>query len=116
VSDDHLAAVRAEVDARRARAARRREALERDLADIVERSFDASRDDEHDPEGATIAFERAQVGALLDAARRTLAELDEVARRLDEGQLPTCERCGGPIGRERSLARPTARRCVTCAG
>jgi DnaK suppressor protein len=33
--------------------------LTRDFDDIVERSSDASRDDEHDPEGATIAFERA---------------------------------------------------------
>src|SRR6185369_14225527 len=70
----------------------RREALVRARLDAAEQVatlthhlrgvIDASRftnaDDEHDPEGSTIAFERAQLTALLMAARRRLADLDEV--------------------------------------
>jgi DnaK suppressor protein len=89
--------------------------LTRDFDDIVERSSDASRDDEHDPEGATIAFERAQVSALLAAARAQLTELDLAEERVREGGHDVCEVCGGPIPGERRLARPTTRTCVRCA-
>lgn len=89
-------------------------ALERDLAVLFAATGDAP-DDEHDPEGPTIGFERAQVTALLVAARRRLTELDEVATRVASGSYGTCESCGRPIGAERLKARPTARRCITCA-
>lgn len=102
------------VEADRARTIARIAALERDLETLFEATAD-SPDDEHDPEGATIGFERAQVTALLAAARRHLAELDEVAARVAAGGYGTCEGCGGPIGAERLEARPTARRCVDCA-
>jgi DnaK suppressor protein len=36
-----------------------------DFDGIVESSVDANIDDEHDPEGPTVAFERAQLAALL---------------------------------------------------
>jgi DnaK suppressor protein len=90
-------------------------ALTRDFEDIVERSSDASRDDEHDPEGATIAFERAQVSALLAAARAKLLDLEAAEQRLRHGGHTTCEGCGGPIPEERRLARPSTRTCVSCA-
>jgi DnaK suppressor protein len=99
----------------RARTLHRISALQRDVEDIVERSTDASRDDEHDPEGATIAFERAQVLALLAAARQQLAAIDRATGRLDLGTHATCEGCGAPIPTERRLARPTASSCVGCA-
>ena len=83
--------------------------------EIVAASRDTNADDEHDPEGATIAFERAQVDAL---ARRTRHHLDEVTaavRRLDLGTYGTCEACGRAIPADRLTARPTARTCVACA-
>jgi hypothetical protein len=42
----------------------------------------AGTDDEHDPEGATIAFERQHLAALVSQARRHLAEIDAALRRL----------------------------------
>lgn len=90
-------------------------ALTADLAGIVDASTDVATDDEHDPEGATIAFERAQVAALLDQARRRVAELDEATARLADGTYGRCERCGQPIAPERLAARPAARTCITCA-
>ena len=37
--------------------------LEKELAGIIESSSSAGTDDEHDPEGATIAFERQHTAA-----------------------------------------------------
>jgi len=74
-----------------------------------------STDDEHDPEGSTIAFERAQVAALLDQAERQLAELDAAVARVDAGGYGQCESCGDAIAAERLLVRPAATRCITCA-
>jgi RNA polymerase-binding transcription factor DksA len=90
-------------------------ALERDFQAIVDASAMVATDDEHDPEGATIAFERAQIAALLDQARRRLAELEEALERVRSGTYGTCERCGRPIAAERLAARPAARTCRSCA-
>ncbi|MFI0350201.1 TraR/DksA family transcriptional regulator [Actinomadura sp. 9N407] len=72
-------------------------------------------DDEHDPEGATIAFERSRVESALHQARGHLADLDRAVERLRDGTYGTCERCGGPIAAARLVARPAARTCITCA-
>src|SRR4051812_18490651 len=85
------------------------------LTDIMDASSSVATDDEHDPEGATIAFERAQVAALLDRARARLTDLDEALARLAAGTYGSCESCGRPIGPERLAARPSARTCIACA-
>src|ERR1700761_9750279 len=59
--------------------------LEREFNDIVTAAQAANTDDEHDPEGATIAFERQHVVALLDQAREHLAAIDEALTRLGAG-------------------------------
>lgn len=86
-----------------------------DYAGVVSASRDANADDEHDPEGATIAFERSQIGAFVEQVRDHLAEIDAALARLDDGSYGTCERCGGPIGDARLEARPEARTCISCA-
>lgn len=101
--------------AERAATLARIEALAADFAAIVASGAGTAVDDEHDPEGATIAFERAQLGSLLADARAYLAELDAATRRLAEGSYGSCEQCGAPIGAERLAARPAARRCIRCA-
>jgi RNA polymerase-binding transcription factor len=90
--------------------------LAADLQGLFEASRFANTDDEHDPEGTTIAFERAQLTAVLDATRRRRAELDEALRRLADGAYGVCESCGRPIPAERLAVRPSARTCVPCAG
>jgi len=83
---------------------------------IVEFSALSVPDDEHDPEGATVGFERAQVAALVAQARRRLDDVDQARLRLDAGTYGVCERCGEGIGLERLAAHPSARTCVACAG
>ena len=87
-----------------------------DFASIVEASRDSNADDEHDPEGATIAFERSQVSSLVEQARAHLAEVTAAEQRLRDGTYRVCEACRGPIGAGRLEARPVARTCVDCAG
>ncbi|HTZ43366.1 MAG TPA: TraR/DksA C4-type zinc finger protein [Jatrophihabitans sp.] len=89
--------------------------LRRDLAALIAASADTNADDEHDPEGATIAFERAQLAASIEQAEGRLRDLELAERRLVAGEYEACESCGGPIGEQRLLARPATRRCVRCA-
>jgi DnaK suppressor protein len=89
--------------------------LTEDHDGVVAASRDTNADDEHDPEGATIAFERSQVGALIKQAREHLAEIDAALERVSAGTYGRCERCDDPIAPGRLEARPTARRCIGCA-
>jgi RNA polymerase-binding transcription factor DksA len=91
--------------------------LEREFAAIVASASDGSAggDDEHDPEGATVAFERQHVAALLRQARAKLTAIDTALRKLDAGRYEICDICGGQIGAERLAARPAALTCVRCA-
>lgn len=109
------AAIREALDAERQDTLARLTALSREFDGIVESSTGVATDDEHDPEGATIAFERAQLAALIDQARSHLAELDEALDRLRQGRYGRCERCGRPISADRLAARPAARTCIICA-
>ena len=99
----------------RVRTRQRLAALTRDFDEIVEHSTDAARDDEHDPEGSTIAFERAQVAALIDATKRHLGDIEVAEARLAAGDHGGCEVCGRTIPTERHRVRPTARTCVDCS-
>ena len=100
----------------RERARLRVAVLEREFAGLAEAASAAGTDDEHDPEGATLAFERQHAAALLEAAREQVTAVDDALRRLAEGRYGVCERCGQPIGAERLAARPAAVTCVRCAG
>ncbi len=98
-----------------ARTAARISALTRDLDDIIDGAEMANGDDEHDPEGSTIGFERSQITALLQQARAREAELAWAQERLEHGTYGRCEQCGGSIGIERLAVVPTAATCVSCA-
>ena len=89
--------------------------LRRDFAGMVDASEASNADDEHDPEGATIAFERQQLAALLARAEARLADVERALQQVGTGGYGACERCGNEIGAERLEARPTARACITCA-
>ena len=103
------------VAAEQERTTRQISSLEAVVASIVEGSELVATDDEHDPEGATIAYERAQASALLRQARLDLDALVATRRQLESGQPVTCVDCGRDIDLERLAALPTTCRCVGCA-
>jgi DnaK suppressor protein len=92
--------------------------LEREFAAIVTSASEGSSggDDEHDPEGATVAFERQHIAALAAQAREHLTAIDAALAKIDSGIYEICDMCGRPIGEERLVARPAALICVRCAG
>ncbi len=110
-----MASARELLLAERARARQRMAALEREFAGLAEAASSAGTDDEHDPEGATLAFERQHAAALLAATREQLAAIEVALRRLETGRYGVCERCGQPIGKDRLTARPAALTCIRCA-
>lgn len=101
---------------------RRREALERlagtgaERDAVVAASRESVADDEHDPEGSTIAYERRLLDALAHDMRERVSEVDAALDRLERGTYGICARCHRPIATERLRALPTARTCVACAG
>jgi DnaK suppressor protein len=99
----------------RARALRRVAALEREFAELAEAASAGGTDDEHDPEGATLAFERQHAAALLEQARDQQAAIEAALERVREGRYGLCDRCGQPIGDDRLAARPAALTCIRCA-
>lgn len=76
---------------------------------------DSNSDDEHDPEGATIAFERSQSDALRQQAEQRLADIRAARVRLHDGTFGTCVKCGSKIAHARLTARPYASTCIECA-
>ncbi|PRZ43979.1 TraR/DksA family transcriptional regulator [Antricoccus suffuscus] len=82
---------------------------------MVAASEGSNADDEHDPEGATIAFERSQLGALIDQAELQLREIAHAAQKISDGKYGVCESCGAQIAPARLDARPIARTCINCA-
>src|SRR3954454_6954625 len=101
-----LAEARADLVADRAATLRRIEALSGDVDAVIEAASDVATDDEHDPEGATIAFERARVGAFLEQARGPLNDIADAFPPIHDGHYGLCEICREPIGSERLAARP----------
>jgi DnaK suppressor protein len=91
------------------------ETISRDLGELIASVEHANHDDEHDPEGSTIAFERAQLNALLDDARASLAAIDHALTRWFDGNYGQCERCSKPITAERLSALPGTVMCFECA-
>ena len=106
---------RAVLEARAAASAARLDRLRRDRAAIVATVASDNVDDEHDPDGATLAWEREQLAALIADEQRTLAGVTDALARLEDGDYGRCEHCGGAIPDGRLAVRPHARRCVPCA-
>ena len=80
---------------------------------MVAASLDTNADDEHDPEGATIAFERSQIGALVRQVRRHLAEVDAALgtrRRRDVRRVRALRSAIGAAGWRRCRRRGSVHR------
>lgn len=89
--------------------------LRRDLEEIFAAAADVATDDEHDPEGATIAYERSRTQALIDQADAHLSDVAFALGRLEAGSYGMCVECGTSIASARLQARPAIRTCINCA-
>ena len=105
----------ARLAAERTAAEQRVAGLTAQLTALAEQQALTTHDDEHDPEGVTIGFERAQVLGLLAGARRDLDAIERAGSRLAAGGYGRCLRCGAPIPAERLEALPAAETCLACA-
>jgi RNA polymerase-binding transcription factor DksA len=72
-------------------------------------------DDEHDPEGPTLAFERSQSSAALVHSRNRIDQIGHAIERIDAGTFGRCAECGSQIPFARLEARPFSPYCVRCA-
>jgi RNA polymerase-binding transcription factor DksA len=111
--DEHLAARTLADD--RAETVVRIASMTADLDSIALASTGSNIDDEHDPEGSTVAFERAQLITLLTRTQNHLADIDAALSRLARLEYGLCEHCHAPIADERLAALPAARTCISCA-
>jgi DnaK suppressor protein len=86
-----------------------------DLDSFTDARKDGATDDEHDPEGPTLAFERSQSTAILEQTRQHFAQIESAMLRLDEGSFGVCATCGKDIPFARLEVRPYSTQCVNCA-
>jgi RNA polymerase-binding transcription factor len=87
-------------------------ALRGDITAVSAARRDSNVDDEHDPEGSTIAFELSQASALLEQSRAGLAQIDAALDRMEHGTYGICEVCGAAIPDGRLEARPWTPYCI----
>lgn len=87
-------------------------ALRGDITSVNAARRDSNVDDEHDPEGATIAFELSQASALLEQSKASLAQIDAALARMEQGTYGICAVCGVAIPEGRLEARPWTAYCI----
>ncbi|MDI3195771.1 TraR/DksA C4-type zinc finger protein [Pseudarthrobacter sp. AL07] len=90
-------------------------ALRADISSANAARQDSNVDDEHDPEGATIAFELSQASALLQQSSSGLDQVEAALARVAAGTYGTCAVCGDPIAEGRLEARPSTPFCIVHA-
>jgi len=103
------------LERQRTAAAERVASLERQLRQLADEQALTTHDDEHDPEGMTIGYQRAQFQSLLASARADLTAAGGALKRLDEGSYGRCRTCGATIGANRLAALPATLTCIDCA-
>ena len=89
--------------------------LRHGFQETIDASADSNADDEHDPEGSTIAFERSQLNTLIRQGEHHLDEIDAARIRVISRRYGLCETCLQPISAARLEALPVARACIECA-
>jgi RNA polymerase-binding transcription factor DksA len=110
-----LASLRSQLEGDRTRTGILIDTATEEMGAFVSARRDTSTDDEHDPEGPTLAFERSQASAILAQSQQHLTEIDAALVRMDEGRYGLCTSCGAGIALGRLQVRPQAALCISCA-
>ena len=87
-------------------------ALRLDIGSVNAARQNSNVDDEHDPEGSTIAFELSQASALLEQSRAGLKQIEAALSRIADGSYGLCAVCGAEIPEGRLEARPWTPFCI----
>ncbi|CAN7380402.1 TraR/DksA family transcriptional regulator [Arthrobacter sp. LjRoot14] len=103
------------LESERARKALLLPALREDITSANAARQNSNVDDEHDPEGSTIAFELSQAAALLQQSSATLVQVEAALARIADGSYGYCEICREPIAEGRLEARPWTPYCINHA-
>lgn len=104
------------LEAERARKLALLPALRADINSANAARQNSNVDDEHDPEGATIAFELSQASALMRQSSDSLTQVEAALARIADGSYGRCEICGADIAEGRLEARPWTAYCIAHAG
>ena len=110
-----LISLRALLEGDRERTGRLIDTVTDEMDAFVSARRDTATDDEHDPEGPTLAFERSQSSAILGQSQQHLIEIDAALLRIDDGRYGLCTSCGNEIALGRLQVRPQAALCIRCA-
>ncbi len=103
------------LNGRRSELLERQGRLDASLSDAREARSGGQADDEHDPEGPTMAATWSQLTGLHEDFELEWTEIDHALQRIDVGTYGVCVKCGRPIGVARLRARPFAELCIDCA-
>ncbi|WP_309107581.1 TraR/DksA C4-type zinc finger protein [Arthrobacter sp.] len=87
-------------------------ALRQDIGSVSASRKNSNVDDEHDPEGSTIAFELSQASALMEQSRAGLEQIEGALERISDGSYGVCVVCGAAIPEGRLEARPWTPFCI----
>jgi len=63
---------------------------------------------------ANNAYNRELMFSLSDTERKTLLQIEDALRRMDQGTYGKCANCGNPINPLRLEAVPWTRFCIEC--
>lgn len=86
-----------------------------DMSVLADARGGSTADDEHDPEGVTLAEEWSRLEGLRAALEGERMQIESAVARLGTGEYGVCAVCGADIPVGRLEARPFADRCVRCA-
>ncbi|WP_221584073.1 TraR/DksA C4-type zinc finger protein [Microbacterium sp. G2-8] len=111
----HRAELRALLEEHRESVLRARRRGGEDLNELADARSAATADDEHDPEGVTLAAEWSRLVGVDADARAELGAIDAALARVDDDAFGVCAACGRRIPMARLRVRPMATRCVGCA-
>lgn len=115
VTGDRDALLAALLDERTATVHARRERLDARLQEISDARDGASGDDEHDPEGDTLARVWSYTAALRASCDDELDQIERARDAVATGTFGSCTVCDGFIPFSRLEALPFVRTCVVCA-
>ena len=91
------------------------ESTKSSMASFFDSRRDVEVDDEHDPEGGTLAQQFAMSSALLENSRHHLDQINAALAKMSDGRYGSCESCGVDISLQRLEVRPLAEHCIRCA-